>query len=1624
MVAYKSHLKNGEQKLTDKKVLKLLGMNKKDMNQLLTSCSWKESLNDLVERKDFSSAGLLEKLKPAMDAFGEEPDGGWLRYIADSIRNSLYPEENCSGGSEGSTKAMYFFMENYRLLLECEEEVKGFCPTDHIHLLRREEIKGSITAREYEILRRFWARNYLYEYMRLNREISPFNTIGHTGGVHYVAMYMGRQMSHTDIPIDMALLSGAAVCHDIGKFGCSGCEAKRIPYLHYYYTDELLKREKMFMIAHIASNHSTWDLELENLSVESLLLIYADFRVKSEYPAGREVVNFYSLEEAFDVILNKLDNVDEAKRRRYIKVYAKLKDFENYMISQGVETDVFREPGRDIGKHRKDSALLVGEEVVEGLKYAAIEHNIKLMNIFNNEASFGSLLEAARSEQQWKSQRTYLNIFAEYYNYMTKQEKMLTIHFLYELLSHREGDIRRQAGKLLGTVIANYDDVYRKELPDGAAGKSEQEAYEIWKTYLHKIVFPDYKVTEQHQRWIGYTLKIVLQGVIENTDEASGRQFMSEYFRLFRNSGIEDSAVFVLLDSLISVPLSMFRKKDMEYAVRFAAEVSVRESSEIKVGALRAAGYIVRNMLNDKIIEYAEEVLCNSDEATDNISVAYLAWKVCQGIGDDERAKIYEDRFTNYRQADEGDEDAISIMFRENLKVGTPWVVKIVNIDFLLRQSLSGYLSSHKFHLAAHLSNLLKVSERVTVRHRAGSGLIDIAETLPIEQLNEIVIELTKGLEVGEYQFSKYIPEYLGRISLLLYPGELDEFVGNLGELLESTNDRIASVALDTIGEMLENYSAYKFMGEEAEEAYENRKNRMLGMLLRGFVNYQETVSQEAFMVIGQHIFGSGKLSKEEKFDAFSHIYKKLMTLMASNRDYDMNFFTNAAALNHIYRFISDYKFCMKEMELTENRQIAFFPGTFDPFSLSHKGIVQAVRDLGFEVYLALDEFSWSKNTQPQKIRRKIVNISVADEPDVYMFPEGLPVNIANPGDLKRLRSLFPGKEVYMVVGSDVVINASSYKAEPVDGSIHSMNHIVFRRETLTDSQGDRKALDAAYRRMSGKIRELKLPVYLEDISSTRIRENIDHGRDIAKLIDTTAQNYIYNNGLYLREPQYKNIFEIKNISYEKLTDTNCREMKDLRRDMRSKGVSVRNFDIYLERADVRISVIKDGAGRICALAAVNELETGNLYDAFRDIEIAAYLRHKATGRMLVVREIYCRDIPEVRNLVQVMMTEVLSEAAGGDITYAIYHPLDGRADNKVRDVLVRQGFTEIRLGNKPQGIYEVNMKEPIAVLKNMDTVLKAPLNRNPRILNVLEKTHGDMQLALTKLNPGSLVLSFNAGIMHQKIVKMVTKSNGVPNYPLENRVLGECMCVPFGKIMRGKAVPNTVTKSLHTEKVFTSRLDNFKIEEFPMYTTLPNQIRTIKSFGRPVILVDDILHKGYRIKALDPMFKENDLEIRKLITGLLSGRGRDLMAVQGRKVESAYFIPNLKYWFVESSMYPYIGGDGIESENETEYNLINSINLLLPFAAPKFLSDAPKEAVCNLSEVCIRNAERIFTVLEEEYQKVFERQLTIKRLSDAVFSPRMPNGSARVFVDVNLSPSVYMADYMERLARIESVLK
>jgi hypothetical protein len=117
----------------------------------------------------------------------------------------------------------------------------------------------------------------------------------------------------------------------------------------------------------------------------------------------------------------------------------------------------------------------------------------------------------------------------------------------------------------------------------------------------------------------------------------------------------------------------------------------------------------------------------------------------------------------------------------------------------------------------------------------------------------------------------------------------------------------------------------------------------------------------------------------------FQLIAKKILTLMTDSTGDELVFLINSAVLNHIYRFIADFTFFNGRIELNLPKKIAFFPGSFDPFSLSHKEITKQIRDMGFEVYLAVDEFSWSKQTIPNSLRRDIISMSVADELNIYI---------------------------------------------------------------------------------------------------------------------------------------------------------------------------------------------------------------------------------------------------------------------------------------------------------------------------------------------------------------------------------------------------------------------------------------------------------------------------------------------------------------------------------------------------------------------------------------------------------------------------------------------------------------
>lgn len=1522
-------------------------------------------------------ADVLALCRPELETLCPgEPSEGWLAYAYDYARRLLYPEKT---DAEPFAPGAVFLLSVLQVLFAAEAELLPHDPAWTFDFLTDDELAGSPCAPSYQRFLRLWRREFVYELMRLGLEVTPYRTLEHIAGVHHLAVTAARALRKSGVAVDVALVSGAAAGHDLGKFGCRPGE--RVPYLHYFYTDQWFRRRRMTDIGHVAANHSVWDLEPDYLSVEALLLIYADFRVKQLHDAqGREITRISTLAQAFQVILDKLDDVDGEKQKRYTRVYARLEDFEQFMVSCGV--DVTMSGGDTPPLPEKHTALMTDDEALRALTLRCVGHNMELMHRLTDQRSFARLLEEARGETDWRRLRAYLAVMESYSLYLHIPQKVQTLTFLYELLMHREGDIRRQAAALLGEIIAGFHAGYAKERPaDIRPDPRAITDVDQWRLYLDKILYPDHKLMPQHRRWIGYTLKFAVGSLLSHCPGREER-FLAPVFAYYRRpEDLDDYTAFQLLDTAAALPDTAYTASRARQMTDFAAALSLRKDLTIRMAAVLLLDRLARLYPEDGRALEAVTAVPDGDSGT----LRYLKQDVLS-----QGAPLLLP------------EDVVSEIFLDNLKTATPWITKQGNLRLLTDFARSG--KSPALHIATHLSNLIKVSDRVTVRHSAGNALLALAPRLTADQRNEVAVELCRGLELGQQEFTKYIPDYLGRFALWLPPAELDEVLDDLRVNLSSSDSRVTASVLDTVGVIYEAYDAYRSRFPETDDAYRRRRERLLGLLMRGLSGIDGATRQEALFVLGRRVFGSGELGRHEKRRAFMLTQRKLLSAQDEFPGESLTFYYRAAMLGKLYRFITEERLFHKGFDFGAPRPVAFFPGTFDPFTLSHKGIVRAIRDQGFEVLLAIDEFSWSKKTQPYRLRRRIAAMAVADVFHVSIFPEDFPVNIANPENLHELRAAFPGRSVSIVVGSDVVLHASSYKKPVTPDSIHTFDHVVFRR-TEPDAE------PADYSCITGKVLELTLPPQLEEISSTRIREAVDANRDISNLIDPTVQEFIYRRGLYLREPQDKPVLRTEDLSFLPASPETAE--KFLRTMLSVPTAAALRAQIESRGDDVM--VCRDTDGTILGAASYACLDSARLFARLGDPALSGLVRQNAGGRTLLISGLFVPRGERQSDLCQLLITEVLTLALSREFTYALYLPLEGAVSGYGRQLLTLQGF--VPAGDSTDAL-AVDMRCPIVLSRNVDTAVKAPFSSSPRVLAAIAAAHRRLQAALTKLQPGSLVLSLSAGVIYHRLLQRITGRNGVPAEPTTPRVLGPDICVPYGKILRGVAVPNTVTKTLRTDKVYEPDLSTYSIEAYPDYSPLPDQVRTIHAFARPVILVDDMLHDGKRIRRLAPLLAETNTPVDQVLVGYLTGMGRDLMEQLGYDVDAIYYLPNLRLRFVESTLYPFIGGDTVRRSEALPGGLQPAVNRILPYAAPEY-TGMDDETAWELSLCCLENARDILLALETEFRALYARNLTLSRLGEAVILPLCPDKGGCMTYDLSRAASTYLEGDIELLKRM-----
>lgn len=1523
-------------------------------------------MQDMIAAYEIPESGVepeqvLALCQPHMDSLCKETPGeGWLDYTFHWLLAEYFPENYTVEKFAGAQQAVDYFTEVLNGVLKREASELPFDPCRNFALLRKEEEVHCSILQEYGRFLECFDKKHVYMFMRLARVCTPYETLGHIAGVHHVSMFMARQLVQKGVPVDLGLMSGAALMHDIGKYGCRPEEGRRVPYLHYYYTFQYCRNHHLETIGDIASNHSVWDLELENLSAESLLLIYADFRVKSVYDKNRkEQIRFWSLDEAYEVILSKLDNVDEAKKKRYGRVYAKLKDFENYMISLGCVVDLVSEAGE--AEPEKYASLMNAGEIIDRFKTLAIRSNLAIMSTTLREEQFISFLENIRSERDWRHVRAYLTAIEEYSAYLPQNQKKVILEFLFDMMSHRDGDIRRQAAEIAGILIAGYEIRFAKEIPQGYLAPKVGESLEtVFQSFLERMLYPQVHAAERERRFAGFAMKRVLHTLLEKLDQEKQSAILEIYIQCCHRNH-DSLTLFFLMDCSAEISYGQCTRDQIDRLEEFSSSlVDGEEGEESQVAALRflllwlRQGWKPHKNISDLITESIPDIKQKP------YSVQFLAARIREFYGiPSEHGMIYYD-MTN--------------LYLENQRSEVPWIYKYINMEILRNRQGIEDTPETLYQYASHLLHMLQFSGQIVNRLQAGENLLAIVPWLSETQCHEIVLELIRALEIEEYAVSKYIPPCLGKMFALLGQTEREYILQQLRRLCCTTHNRTVIAALETAGKILHSCPG-KLTAQERTQAE--------GILCIGMADYRDEIAQEAFYITGHELFGDDMLTLAEKQCYFSGLARKILTLLNWEK-LGLYVYFNGAALNRIYRFMNDFIAENGKHPFVETKlPVAFFPGTFDPFSLGHKQIVEEIRKMGFRVYLAVDEFSWSKKPQPFEVRRKILSMSTADMEEVYLFPEEIPVNIANPKDMRNLSNVFAGKEVHLVVGSDVVKHASAYQQVPQERSVHQFPHLIFSRNVGNDAQEMEKEMAVCGERIRADKQYMKLPPLLEHVSSTRIRENINAGKDILGLVDDGVQNYIYQLGLYTMEPAYKKIARFTPV------DVKMEQLED--------GSQIMNL---LHGENVFSSV------------EFHDVDASDLMKECGSIEKAELLRTLISGRTAMITRIQ-GEVSVFDDGRLTVLNEVLEYFQENSYSFALCVDM---GENE--EVLRLHGFLPV-LGM--ERMFWLDLRYPLVIFYDTPSSIKESIADSEEVRLVLRNSHIRLLEALTKLYPGRLILCFASEIMNYRLMQLITGENHVPmqqNPPGQN---GEKMCVPFGKILKGVKIPNTVTKGLDTEKVYEKDLSSFTISSFPGYASLPIQIRTVHSFQRPVLLVDDLYHSGHRMKEISKHFQREGMEEQELIVGVISGRGQDLARVNGQKVKAVYRVPNLSTCLIESDLYPFLGGDGVKNnQNKSEMLMaIPSINTILPYGIPEFLKKESLGAFYELSRVCMENARDIYQVLEKEYRRQYGRQLTLDRIGEVAAEPRYPDRVGLTWERLQQAPSQILEEELEKLRRL-----
>ncbi|HSN67049.1 MAG TPA: cytidyltransferase, partial [Fusibacter sp.] len=240
-----------EKELLNRSFLKNVRVTRKFVVDIIGDDGFREELSLIIHHNKFHCYDVYTLMRSFFDSVDASMDrDAWLKYCYYYSLNFSFPEALPFPLCLEKNSVAEIFLRVLRIISGIQRKSKDntWQSLYPIELLTDQEIEALEDKSEYLAFKRAYIHDFVYEMMKLNQEVIGYTTLDHICGVHHLAMKTARQLKASGYPIDLGRVSGAAIGHDIGKFGCKPDEMSRVAYYHYFYTGEWFEKRHIVYI--------------------------------------------------------------------------------------------------------------------------------------------------------------------------------------------------------------------------------------------------------------------------------------------------------------------------------------------------------------------------------------------------------------------------------------------------------------------------------------------------------------------------------------------------------------------------------------------------------------------------------------------------------------------------------------------------------------------------------------------------------------------------------------------------------------------------------------------------------------------------------------------------------------------------------------------------------------------------------------------------------------------------------------------------------------------------------------------------------------------------------------------------------------------------------------------------------------------------------------------------------------------------------------------------------------------------------------------------------------------------------------------------------------------------------